>query len=216
MRAGRLAAVTAIVCAACGGGPSVEPTPDPTPAPSPVSVDWTRLDDLRPIDVGGFRIMDCDGDAPLVCIERDGETVGVVELLVHPADPPEDANDPLASRLEGHQRTFRADRTASCPAGWRFEPAPRRDLTVAGRRGIRGGFSVFNAAGTEVEREVVYFALDGDRMITIAATALAEGACIELSGSEFDPPVLEDALPVIDRLAAGSVIPRDAEIGGSG
>jgi hypothetical protein len=58
--------------------PSQSPSEQPSDAPSYV-VDWGS--DAVPVDLGdGWSVRDCEGDAPLLCVDRDGDLVGTLAL----------------------------------------------------------------------------------------------------------------------------------------
>lgn len=77
----RCCVIVMLLClAACVDTSQSAPPSTTTP---PITVDWNDPD--LDLEVGGgFRLRNCEGDAPLLCIERDGSTIGVIELTDHP------------------------------------------------------------------------------------------------------------------------------------
>jgi hypothetical protein len=102
-------------------------TTAPSPTEIPPSIDWENPQ--NPVAVGvGWVIARCEGEAPLLCISRDGDIVGVVEWFV--ADPfTYDVYDPEADE-EANLRaiaadfidSFVADRAAGCGADYAVDP----------------------------------------------------------------------------------------------
>jgi hypothetical protein len=201
-----LIAGTLLLVTACASNEQAVPTATQT-AP-PIAVDWSSLSELEPVAADGFRFVDCEGDAPLLCVEERGAPAGLIELgLLDRGRFGKNAEslDALASDLE---RSFRADRSDGCPMGFRFEVDPRRTLIVAGVDGIRTDWSVIDTAGKRVERTLTYFALEPDRVVVFTVNALDDDGCLSREGAEFRPDVLGRAAPHIDRVVAGSKLPE--------
>ncbi len=142
-----------------------------TPSPAPIAIDWGELASLDPIDVDGVTLEDCPGDAPLLCVTREGRDLGSIELNRFPREE----GQTLESLAAEHETTFTKDRREGCPAGYTVAFTEPRRLTVAGLDGIRSDFKVGDANGQL---------------------------------GEFDASVISGLVPVIDRIAAGSVPPE--------
>lgn len=199
----------ALVLTSCGeGGPPSTPSPEPTRAVRPITVDWAELADFRPVKIDRWRLLDCEGDALLLCVERDGVAVGHLELIQFDREgfgPDARSLDALA---DDNETSFRSDRSSACPERFEFEVHPRSDLVVAGEDGVRTMWSVADAYGNQVERVVTYFGLREDRVVVFGANGLTDEACIGREGSgDFTPAVLAAAVPVLDRVVAGSRLP---------
>lgn len=220
-----LALMVAASLAACGGGtatpiatPSELPSGSPTvpsEAPSdlpPLVVDW---EDLEPVDLGdGWVVRDCDGDAPLVCVDRDGEFVGLIELNTFPVPAElEDAAD--ADELVAAMRAWAADsldgvvadRAQGCGAAYEVEVEAAVEQMVAGNPGVRYGFRGIED-GAMTEYVISYATVADDQLWIVVADGAADGGCM---GSDelqlFDPAVLDTFAPLLDRVVAGTVLP---------
>lgn len=206
-----VAVLAFVVLTACGAGnPAPTSSPEPAPAVEPIVVDWARLPGFRPVKVDRWRLLDCDGDAPLLCVERDGVAVGHLQLIQLDREgfgPNARSLDALA---DDHESSFRRDRSSGCPESFEFDVHPRSALTVAGEDGVRTAWSVADAYGNEVERVVTYFGLRDDRVVVFAANGLTDEACIgREGGGDFTPGVLAGVVPVLDRVVAGSILPDE-------
>jgi hypothetical protein len=192
-------------CIACSDDEGASPTA--SPAAPPIAADWSHLNELEPIESDGFRFVDCEGDAPLLCVEESGDPAGLVELkLLDRKRFGDNARslDAIAADLE---QSFRTDRTDGCPLGFRFEINPRTKLTVAGAEGVRTDWSVLDREGKEVERTLTYFALEPDRVVVFTANSLNDDGCLAREGAEFHTDALGRAAPLLDRLVAGAKLP---------
>lgn len=201
---------TLAALAACSsGGSTSSPSPDPTDPPAePITVDWVHLDDFRPIDDGRWTLRDCEGDAPLLCVERDATLVGHIELLQFDRDTFGSNARSLDALSDDHETSSERDRSSSCPDSFDFEVQPRAEVPVAGEDGVRSTWTVSDAYGNEVERVVTYFGLRDDRVIVFGADGLAGDACIAREGDDgFTPALLAAAVPLLDRVVVGSLLP---------
>jgi hypothetical protein len=204
----RLAAVlAAVLLFACGGWHDYDapapPATSTTTTAAPVVVDWEApaLD----VDLGdGFRARHCEGDAPLLCIERAGVPLGVVELLDFPAED----RPPLRERIDDLYRTTTADRAQGCPPGYRFEPVPPEPASVAGDDGLRYGVSGHFADGRPSERTIGWMVDRGDVVTVLSAAADEPDGCLPPEGAgHFTVATLAAAAPALERLVAGSRLP---------
>ena len=206
LHAALIAAVVTVTVAACSGDSddgaptSTTPTSVAVATTAPLTVpafDWARP---RPVDLGGgWSIEDCEGDAPLFCVRRNGEIVGSLEALRFPLEgkPPEQQ---AAAFLE----TFGDDRSKTCP-GHRFVVDAISKMTVADGPAIRYGFTLSN--GDDVVERVVQYAGERDgRHVIIAANAVDEGGCLAREG-EFATANLIAFEPRLDALIRASGLP---------
>ncbi|HEY3239982.1 MAG TPA: hypothetical protein VGL92_10490 [Acidimicrobiia bacterium] len=201
---------------ACGGNDAAIPEPattttttaassedTPEPPGGSLIVDWQApaLD----VDLGGgFRVRHCEGDAPLLCIERAGVPVGVVELLDFPAGD----HQPLEERIADLYRTTTEDRAKSCPPGYRFEGVPPEPASVAGGDGLRYGFTATFADGRPSEKTIAWMTERGDVVTVLSAAADEPDGCLPPEGAgQFTVATLQAAAPGLERLVAGSRLP---------
>lgn len=200
--------IALLAFAACTSNNEADPTPTPRPSPLPIAIDWANLVELDPVTVEDVVLKDCEGDAPLLCVERDGNRLGSIELGLFPRDPETDPQT-LEALAKDHRSTFASDRREGCPSGYSVRSDATKRLPVAGLDGIRTGFTVLDADGKLVEHNITYFAIDGDRLVTLGVEGLAaEGSCLELLGG-FDAETVGELLPIFDRVAMGSVLPEE-------
>lgn len=210
-RLGASLAAVVVLSSSCGDAdPAPTRSPRPSPAGEPIAADWADLADFRPVEIDRWRLLDCDGDAPLLCVERGGAPVGHLELLQFDRDTFGPNARSLDALADDHEASFRRDRSSGCPESFEFVVHPRADVNVAGKDGVRTTWSVSDAYGNEVERVVTYFGLREDRVVLFGANGLTGDACIgREGGGDFTPGVLAGVVPVLDRVVAGSVLPEE-------
>lgn len=227
MTARLMAVLLVVVAAACTGqaltaDPAPVPTgtevdsPDPAPpSPSetstPVPVDWSVEGD-DDVDLGGgWTAGGCEGDAPILCVAREGDAVGLVESLTFPLEPAvAGADDPLAAQVQAILESHRSDREAGCPDGYAVVMPPPTRATVAGQDGLRYEFAVHGDGGRRVEHVVGFVAIRDDHVRLVVANAIGEGSCVvddEFAG--FTPETLAAFGDRLDRVVAGSRLPDE-------
>ena len=205
MRGPAAAALLFLALVACGGDAAAPPAPVTSTSARPVAlvVEW----DAPGLDVelgGGLRARHCEGDAPLLCIERAGVPVGVVEL----GDFPAGDRRPLAERIAGLYRTTTEDRRRGCPPGYRFETVPPQPAPVAGLDGLRYGFTGTFADGRPSERTIAWMVERGGVVTVISAAAAEPDGCLPPEGAgHFTTATLGAAASGLERLVAGSRLP---------
>lgn len=190
---------------------SQPPSEEPSDAPSFV-VDWSP--DAAPVDLGdGWTVRDCEGDAPLLCVDRDGELVGTLALSsfeptedLAAADTPEELTDALRAFAESLEDGVVQDRAAGCGADYVVEHEPVAVVTMSGQPGVRYGFrGIEDGAVTEF---VLSYAtvVDGQLWIVVAEAATDDG-CMASEFDLFTPDDLATFLPRLDAVVAGTVLP---------
>ena len=207
--AGAALCLAVILPIACGADGTTAPERPPTStttattAPAPVAVDW----EAPGLDVAigaGLRARHCEGDAPLLCIERAGIPVGVVELI----DLPAGEARPLEDRIADLYRSTAADRAQGCPAGYRFETEAPRRATVGGGEGLRYGFTGTFADGRPSERTIAWMVERGEVITVVVAAADEADGCLPPEGAgHFTTATLDAAAGALERLVAGSRLP---------
>lgn len=242
MSRSRLATATALTAlvvviglAGCAVEPIVPDTPaDPGPAPvgdpdpdtgqdagdgvvaepGPLH-DWDDLEvevDLH----DGWRLRDCEGDAPLRCLHGpDGALRGVVELIRFPehdglqgaydAEGAAAALDELVAEFDGW---LVADRGEGCPGHVVSADAPAQ-VTVAGAPAVIRGHVLVSPEGEAVEGSLVTYIADGGDLVLISIMATAPGACSHVAElSELAPAELEALRTDLIALMVGGSIPQ--------
>ncbi len=204
--------VVIVLVAACGTGDTAAGG-DPPGEGTPILVDW--ISRTTPDATGEYRVRFCEGDGPFLCVEKDGEVIGAIELGDLPVGSYDVLRDALAggaTELEalealaaGHAEHFAKDRADGCGAGYEFAADEPARVTVAGKPGLRYGFAV-SLDGRVVERSISYAVIEGDTLYLLVAGGLDEGACLDHL-NEMSVADLEAFAPVLDRLAAGSRLP---------
>lgn len=216
-----LAALFAVVATACGTVPVASPAPPPAPTPSPTRTvaapvvgAWTDAFSLR-LD-GGWILSECLGDAADICVRRDSEIVGNLELAEYPLDDEdEDPVEVARGRAEDFLRVFSEDRGRGC-ADFEFLPDAVQPATVGGKPGVRTGFTLLAADGRTVERVITHYVVhDGALFLVNTDAYVHAGGCLDQSDVdlEFEPDVLADLEPHLDAIVAGTPLPDAAGVG---
>lgn len=218
-----------VVLAACVGSVSEPAETTSTPAPPPPSstttitttpptggsdrvIDWS---DSSPVALeDGWTVRSCEGDAPILCVERDGNTVGGVEANAFPIasfdalDPGADDKTNLQLFARSFLDTFEADRAAGCGADYRFAPIDPEPFPLGGEVGITYGFVGTTADDEPSELNLQYATIQDDHVVTVVAVAYDEGGCPgrdELSG--FDSESLAAFRPYLEEILKVSPLP---------
>lgn len=225
----------AVAVAACGGDTTTSTTqtpvttttvPDTTTTPpttvptEPTVVDWDDRDATVTLD-GGWSLTHCEGEAPLWCVSRDGEVVGVLEYFI--ADPlsydvydlDADAETNLRAIAQNFIDAFVQDRAAGCGADYRFEPIEPKAFDFGANPGLAYGFRGVTADGAASEYNLQYSTLSHGRLIFMVAAAYDEGGC---PGKDdlvsFDSSTLAEFQPHLEALLTSSPLPGgDPETG---
>lgn len=219
--------ILALGLTACSAAtaPPAPPTVQPTaPTAQPSAGEPTPEDGLPTLDLGGrvpptglgdgWEVSSCDpGDAPLVCIFRGGQHVGMIEWLQRPldADPALVADlrtmpvgDALATNLErsGFYASTERDRHDNCD-GRGVEWELPTDATVGGAPGMVYGYTVRDHDGSPQDVVVSYQTVIGDRaLFIIVVEGLGPRTCIPTEGTALTPDQLEAFRPTLAQLVA--------------
>lgn len=209
------ATLAALLGASCA---DTEPTPisgPGRPGDDPI-VDWVDPTARIEFDVG-WAIHACEGDAPLLCVERRGRHVGVVEAAGYAVDgfdgldPATAPEENLAAFAGGFFESLVADRTAGCGAEYVFDPIGPTPFPIGGRPGISFGFTGTMPDGTPSELNLQYAVIVDGRIITISAIAYDAGGCPgrdDLSG--FRSADLSDFRAYLEEVLRQSPLPEVA------
>ncbi len=186
---------------------------DSEPAPPAEAVDWS--DPTKPVVLdGGWIVRACEGDAPLLCVERAGATVGLVEANAYPVasfdtlDPAGEADANLRALAAGFVVALKSDRVAGCGADYGFDPMEPEPFTLADRPGLTYGFTGTLADGQPSELNLQYATVVGDQVVAITAAAYDEGGCPGRDGlASFDSATLAEFRPMLEAVLARSPLP---------
>lgn len=219
------------ILAACGGEADDAPVATPTTeAPAagggggaaddeqpPIAVDWTART-VTPSTAGGWSVEFCEGESPHLCLSNDGgaTVAGAVELSDWPASARHVIKDALERGADGVEAlealgaeavaSLGADRAKGCGADYVVAADEVVRLDVGGHAGVRYGWTA-RRGDKAVERVVTYAVIDGDdRLYLLVAGALEPEGCLARM-NEFRLAEIEDVLPVLDRIAAGTRLP---------
>jgi hypothetical protein len=213
----RLAAAVLLV-AACAAAPTTSTmagtttttiastTTQATTTTTGEPLDWTG--DFSFDLGGGYALGPCEGDAPIVCVSKDGWVIGTVEYITYDATTfdylagVEDPMESVALLASNYLDTFAADRTTSCPA-LRFAVIEPQPATVTGVPGVVFGFAEFDGE-IEVERNLLFAARQVDLINLVNAGALDEGACVSAEGATLLPSDLEAIRPGLEAAIASA------------
>jgi hypothetical protein len=190
------------------------------PPASPTAIDWD--DRAMTVELGvGWTVSHCEGSAPLLCVARDGEVVGVIERFI--ADPhtytvyDSEVDDALNLRAIASDfvDAFVADREAGCGQGYVVEPLEPEPFGWGGHSGLPYGFRGTAADGTPSEYQLQYSTISHGRLIFLVAAAYDEGGCPGKDDlTSFDTAGLEAFQPHLEALLANSPLPGgDPETG---
>lgn len=143
-------------------------------------MDWS--DPAVVLELGdGWAVQKCEGAAPLLCVSRDGEHVGLVEANVYPRASydvtGEDPRDVLTAIAAEFVADLSADREAGCGRGYIFESHPTEDVVVAGLPGLAFGFTGTLENGTPSEHIRQFGTIVSDDVVLFTAAAYNDGGC---------------------------------------
>lgn len=223
-----LTVVVTLVVAACGGSSepttstaepattttgAVDSTTTSTTVVAGEVIDWEDRTVVATLPEG-WSVTGCEGSAPLMCVSRDDEVVGLLEaFLASPStfeiwDPTADDETTLRAIAANYVSTFVEDRAVGCGAGYVVEPLEPRPIVLGGTPGLTYGFRGTAEDGTPSELHIQYAAISADRLIVVTAAAYDEGGC---PGKDdlisFDTATLEGFAPHLDRLMEASPLP---------
>jgi len=197
------------------GAPGRQPTsisPSPTTSMPAPAINWAALPRSPLVLDGPWTGVRCESDAALLCLRRNGVQTGAVELLVHPdAHPPGTQPIPYLMRIVvNFEKGVAANRQATCANSNTFSAQPVQEVAIDGGVGLKSDWSITNSSGLVVERQITYLALGTTTIASLGATALVPGAaCVTARDSEFTPPLMAEAVPILDLVAARSRFSSD-------
>jgi hypothetical protein len=209
-------AAMALLPACSGDHQAVSASTTSTAPPPPPAINWSAPGST---DVGGgWAVHDCEGDGPLVCIEREDGAGGVLEIGRFPLAS---LAEVTAARTRGERaaldtqarvflRDLEVDRKEGCGAGYRITPAPVRHLRAADGPVVRYGFIGSGNDGAPSERIVQYAGIRGETLVILTANAYDIGGCLPPEGGAFTSGLLAEFEPRLDALVKASPFPSPA------
>jgi len=213
-----IAAVGALIIANAGDGnderataPTTAPPTTTAPNTSAPRIDWVRTGDVGLGD--GWHVVDCEGDAPLVCVEKDGVPVGFIEYISFDVStlPNVDAaaGDREALLAQGcdYLDAISEDRAQGCEPGHRFVPDKTRVAEAADGLVVRYGFTATLSDGRPSERTIQWAGIRGEDLVLVSAAAYDAGGCLGTEGSEFTTENLNAFAGSFDRLVLANELP---------
>lgn len=195
-----------------GDIPSTSAPPAPQPDPDP-GVDAPILywnDSSKSTDLGnGWTATTCSGDAPLLCVSKDGEPVGSLEAIAFPIEsfeglePGGDPETNLELFAAGFLEAMTTDRVAGCGADYVIEPIDPEPMVIGNTPGLAFGYTGTLPDGSPSEHNLQYATIVEDMIVSIVAIAYDDEGCPgrdDLSGFRSPDliafrPYLESALP---------------------
>lgn len=200
-----------LVIAGCGDAPA---TPEPVTDPSVPQIDWSDPGVIAELP-GGWTVHACEGDAPLLCVESDGEYVGSVELMSYPVssfvdlDPSDPTRDNLLILANGFIEALATDRAAGCGADYVFTEIEPTAFGL-GDGGMAYGFEGAMADGRPSELNLQYSTIVDEMIVSVVAAAYDDGGCPGRDDSSgFDSATLAEFRPLLERLLAGNPLPLE-------
>jgi len=161
----------------------------------------------------------CEGGAPLLCVEREGDFVGSIEWLSYPVssftdlDPSRTTSENLLVLANGFIEALAADRAVGCGSDYVVTPIEPTSFDL-GDEGMAYGFEGVMADGRQSELNLQYSTIVDGMVVSVVAAAYDDGGCPgrdDLSG--FDSATLAEFRPQLERLLGGNPLPLDL-IGG--
>ncbi len=205
----------AVLLASCLGNDAAANEPDVSPksTSAPVAISWddptkaTLLPD-------GWSIRKCEGEAPFMCVERDGSPVGALEIIAYPVssfdalDPTGDPANNLSELAGGFHEALSSDRLATCGADYGFERLGPDEFALGEGPGTFYGFVGTLPDGSPSELNLQYATIVGDQIISITAIAYDEGGCPGRDDqSSWDSATLSEFRPVLEQALEDSPVP---------
>lgn len=225
-----------ILITACGGGavgdetttttqPVTTTVPETTtttttPPAGDAVIDWD--DPAMTFTLSdGWSVAHCEGEAPFLCVSKDGEVVGVIERFI--ADPyTYEVYDPAAADETNLRaiaaefiQTFQTDRASGCGSEYVLEPIEPAVISLGGNPGLVYGFTGTLADGTPSEHNLQFATLSHGRLIFLVAAGYDEGGCLGKDDTiSFDSATLDAFRPHLAALLEASPLPGgDPETG---
>lgn len=209
--------VLALIAGSCSNMVAEPVVPDPSDDGPGPAIEWGNPDARVVFDEVGWVIAACDGDGPLLCVERDGRHVGAVEAAAYPLDTmnrldPSAPREVILDDFAGHFfDDMSADRRVGCGTGYVFERIEPRPFPLGDTTGIAFGFVGTMADGRASELNLQYATVVEDRIVLLTAAAYDDDGCPgrdDLGG--FRSRELADFRPYLEDVLDGSPLPPSA------
>jgi hypothetical protein len=168
--------------------------PNPSPPPADTTNPFPKIIGPTPAPAG-WSVAPCEGQAPLLCVQKSTENVGYVHLSTFPLstmsefegmlrDTGLDANslnlkDPeqaakvrtaLRAFVENYHKIFMEDRGATFGGTKTYQRLETKEINIGELPGLQYGFVVLNADGGVHERWLSHSAFDGKGLFTLVSS----------------------------------------------
>lgn len=206
----------AVALVACGSDDEDGAAPTTEAPASTAGIPW---DDLGEVDLGaGWAIVDAEGDAPVLDIERDGARVGLVEINRYDVDTlpavvaalPDGERAALRAHVDEFLRSLAADRREGCAPDHRLTPLDTR--FVDGPEGLVVSYGFRAGAAGAPDTEIVrhWAGLRDDELVLVQVAAYDEGSCPGTDGAELTLADFSEVEPLIAPMIEASDLPPAA------
>lgn len=175
--------------------------------------DWYAF---RDVDLGsGWRLVDCPGDGPFVCVKFNGTDAGLAEMATYPVSSlpavrdalPEGERPALEAHVAEYLRSMRADRAAGCGPDYAFTAEPIRHLELADGLAVSYGFSGAKPEGPLTERTIQWAGIRDRHLVVVTASAYDRGGCLPPE-QETGTAALALFAPQIDKVVTANGLPK--------
>lgn len=202
-----------LTLAACTAGDDTSAPTGPTPPAVAGEIDWTDPTETATL-ADGTVIAACEGDGPFLCVERDGATIGTLEMLRFPVasfdivDPAADLETNIRAIADDFVAALGADRAIGCGSDYRLEPLDFESFSFDDQPAFRYGYRGTMADGTPSELNLQYATIVGDEIVLVTAVAYDAGGCPGRDDlPSFDSATLSDLSDELDAVLRQTPIP---------
>jgi hypothetical protein len=188
-------------CGTGGGTGTAAPTTVPVnDVRVEATVDWTART-LTISGLDGYELDFCEGEGPFLCVVRDGEWIGAIELGTW-ADDGGVLDDGPDAWVADFLSALEEDRRTGCHPDFQLAGVDAEPMPFGGATGFRYGFTG-SIDGRPVERVVNHLVVIDGAVHVLSLNALADDGCLAREG-ELPLDAVDDLLPALAAIAAGT------------
>lgn len=187
--------------------PSAPPSESPSPGAGP-TIRWEQVGEVALDD--RWTLTDCEGDAPLLCVDDREGFAGAIEYLTYPQGDPPAAGDEIAwlsDALGQFMADLQADRTAGCGPDYVVSHTDPATTTLEGRPAIAYTFTGIDGEGAVHELGFAVSSIDGHVRQLIAGNAYDAEGCLAGDTDTWTVEQMESFSAHLLTLATGSQLP---------